>query len=267
MPKLALAPTRKQKFVAIERNIKSAFKRTPPRPPGKANMPTLHPTSVSPSSQGIPHPAFLPGTATTTRGVGAESKNKEGLPKPPTNTGRGQSRIYCLCHPTPTTAAPATPPWGQPELQDYGSSPRQGRALPSLPSRDGQGTPPWSSSAAARRRRGTTGRRWGRGLFLRAPEDPSSSPSPPPTSFAASRASSSPVVSCDQLIGVNFYQVRLTGRRELCSPRREEGAGVESDAPNAENGTHSFLGNVVSWRGILPYAPEVRARKDYNSQY
>lgn len=42
---------------------------------------------------------------------------------------------------------------------------------------------------------------------------------------------------------------------------------MESDAPNAENGTHGFLGNVVSWRGILPYRPEVRALNDYNSQY
>lgn len=42
---------------------------------------------------------------------------------------------------------------------------------------------------------------------------------------------------------------------------------MESDAPNAENGTHCFLGNVVSWRGILPYATEMGALNDYNSQY
>lgn len=42
---------------------------------------------------------------------------------------------------------------------------------------------------------------------------------------------------------------------------------MESDAPNAEYGTHSFLGNVVSWRGILPYTTEVGVLNDYNSQY
>lgn len=117
---------------------------------------------------------------------------------------------------------------GQLELQDY-CSPCAG-LCPSLPARGGQRTPPRSSSASARRRRGTAGRKWGRGLCLRAPVDPTSSPSPPPSSFAASWASFSPVVSWNQLIGVNFSQPRLTGRREQCSLGREEWEGAEPDA-------------------------------------
>ena len=211
------APTRKQKSkpVTIEKNVKSAFKRTPHRPPRQSKqICPLCPLHLHISLQsGIPHPSFLLDTTTTTRGVGAESRNKEGPPKSSTSAGRRQSQIHCLCHPTPTTAAPATPPpRGQPQLHDY-RSPCIG-PCPSIPARGGSGTPPLSRSAAARRCLGTAGRRWGRGLFLRAPVDPSSSPSPPPSSFAASRASSSPVVSWDQLIGVNFTQLRLTGRHE-----------------------------------------------------
>lgn len=130
-------------------------------------------------------------------------------------------------HPHHSRTRHPTPPRGQPELHDC-RSPCIG-PCPSLPTRGGPGTPPRSRSAAARRCLGTAGRRWGRGLLLRAPVDPSSSPSPPPSSFAASRASSSPVVSWDQLIRVNFTQLRLTGRHERCSPGREERERVEPD--------------------------------------
>lgn len=55
---------------------------------------------------------------------------------------------------------------------------------------------PLSSSVMARQHLGTMGHWWRWGLFFRAPVDPSPSPSQhPPSSFAASRASSSPVVS------------------------------------------------------------------------
>lgn len=207
----------------MNKNTESDFKTKPHRPPGQANnLPTRPPTSTPLSSQGF---LILPSARATLpqpKGAGAESKNKEGPPKSP-RAGRGQSRIHCLCHPTPTTAAPAPPLLpGQPELPDY-RSPSLG-PCPSLPDRGSPGTPPRSSSAVAndvgvpRGAAGDGGCSSGHWwihphLHLR-----------PPASFAASRASSSPVVSWDQLIRVNFSQVGLTGRRELWQPS-EGGAG------------------------------------------
>lgn len=64
---------------------------------------------------------------------------------------------------------------------------------------------------------------------------------------------------------MNFSQLRLTGRRELCSREREERLKEERDAGVAE-GPHSLLGVVVHLDHPLPHIPEVQAPDDYNSQ-
>lgn len=87
-------------------------------------------TSLQPR---IPHPSFLPGNTTTTRGARAESKQRRS-PKIRPQANRGQSRIHCLYHPTPTPAAPAPtlPPRGSQSSRTI-ARPAQGRALPSQP--------------------------------------------------------------------------------------------------------------------------------------
>lgn len=133
----------------------------------------------------------------------------------------------------------------QPEIQDY-SSPSIG-PCPSLTPRGGPGTPPQSSSAPRQAASGNRGAQVGRELVLRTPVDPSSSPSPPPSSSSvASRASSSPVVSRNQLIPLNFSQLGLTGRRERCSPGREERERREPGTGEGEEGHAQLPGKCSS---------------------
>lgn len=187
----------------------------------------------TPPQPGVPHPSFHPDTTATTRGAGAEPKNKEGPPKsPPRQQSPEPNPLFIPPHPHPRRTRPSFLPRAA-GAPGRSLAPRWAVPSPPCPARRGPGIPPRSSSAAARRRRGAAGRRWGQRLFLRTPADPSSSPSPPPSSFVASRASSSPVVSWDQLIGVNFSQLGLTGRRERCSPEREE---REREEPGASEG-------------------------------
>lgn len=191
----------------MNKNTESDFKTKPHRPPGQANnLPTRPPTSTPLSSQGF---LILPSARATPpqpKGAGAESKNKEGPPKSP-RAGRGQSRIHCLCHPTPTTAAPAPPPSPR-TARAPGLSLAQPRAVPFPPRPRQPGDPTTEQLGRGKRRRGTTGRCWGRGLFLRAPVDPSSSPSPPPRLL---RCLQGFLLSCCQLGSADQSEL-LTGR-------------------------------------------------------
>lgn len=183
---------------------------------------------------------------------GRESTNKEGSPKIHPHAGRGQSRIHCLCHPTPTTAAPAPPPPRGSRSSRTIAGPAQGRALPSPPA-----VARGSHHGTARPRQVASGDRGGpvgvgadpqgtRGSILISISAPSST--------AASRASSSPVVNWDQLIRVNFSQSRLTGRRERCSAGREEREGVEPDASEGEEGHAQLPGKCRSPKALpLPH--------------
>lgn len=125
----------------------------------------------------VPHPTtLLPGT-TTAQGVAAELKNKEGPPNL-TLTRTTRSRIHCLCHPTPTRAAPV-PPSSQERLEPRDQSSPGARPRRPRPVRRGPQSPP---GAARPRQGGVWGDAdWRRDLGCsRAPVDPSSVPSPPP---------------------------------------------------------------------------------------
>lgn len=94
----------KSKFVTIEKNINSTFKRTPHRPtrPSK-HLPTGAPPSTPLSSRGFLTLPSSRATTITTRGAEAESKNKEGPPKAPRRRQRPQPNpLFMPPHPQPS---------------------------------------------------------------------------------------------------------------------------------------------------------------------
>lgn len=241
-------PQRKQKskFATIQKNIKSTFKRTPHRPTGQANnLPTRGPASTPLSSRGF---LTLPSSrATPPQPEGHEqSLNKEGPPKsaPKLIEARAESIVYTTPPPPQPHPPPPSPP-GAARAPGLSLAPR--RAVPFPPSPRQPGDPTTErlvrGEAASGDRRepagaGAVPQGTGGSILI--------SISAPPSSFSASRASSSPVVSWDQLIGVNFSQLRLPGRREQCSPGRDEREGVESYTGEGGEGRAQLPGKCSS---------------------